>query len=143
MCIFSNKIKYNLLSLSIVVTFLEYHGYQNCTKHALCLYVEGLKLYAQVFHLIVWPDILKSTEMLNDFLWCKVSSIPGTHPLNASIILHHCGDTVVKCLIQSWTLILVCKSRRNQTLMSVVSQNDQKTIFISSAPCPGHVKAKQ
>lgn len=54
----------------------------------------------------VWPDILKSKELLNNFTSCKVHSIPVPHSLNADSALHYCGNKIIKCRVQSWSLIV-------------------------------------
>ena len=122
--ILSNKIKYNLLSLFIVATFLKYHGYQNSIKHTLCLYVKETSCRLRFSPwLNVWHDIPKSNELLNNFLWCKVCSIPGPYSLNANSTLHHCGNKIIKCQIQSWVLIVFSQQKHRK------SGSDVSTVF--------------
>lgn len=54
----------------------------------------------------VWHAILKSKELLNNFTSCKVYSIPVSRSLNADSTLHYCSNEIIKCRVQSWTLIV-------------------------------------
>ena len=54
----------------------------------------------------VWRDILKSKELLSNFTSCKVHSIPVPHSLNADSSLPYCSNKIIKCGVQSWTLIV-------------------------------------
>lgn len=69
----------------------------------------------------VWHDIPKSNELLNNFLWCKVCSIPETYSLNANSTLHHCGNKIIKCQVQSWVLIVFSQQKHRKSGSDVSS----------------------